>query len=120
MIFGRRAGRHAPEGNASSARWIRLAALSDVRDDRALAVANEHGEFVLAREDDAVYALEDRCTHQAFPLSGGDVEDGEIECPFHGARFELCSGRALGPPAFTPVRTFEVEVRDGSVYVRLD
>ncbi len=81
---------------------------------------SDAGPVVLANVEGTIYALEDRCSHQDYPLSGGDLEDGQIECPFHGARFDACTGRATMLPAVAPVRTFNVEVRDGFVHILLD
>jgi len=100
--------------------WIRVAAAGEVLPDQLKAVETDQGPVLLANVDGQVYALEDRCSHQDYPLSAGELEDGQIECSFHGARFDACSGRATQLPAIAPVRTFEVEVRDGSIYVFLD
>lgn len=105
---------------SSEARWARVASAEDVAPDELTAVSTDRGPVVLARVEDRIYALEDRCSHQDYPLSAGELEDGEVECVFHGARFDLCTGRATRLPAVAPVRTFEVEVRDGGVYLRLE
>ncbi len=101
-------------------RWTKVAAASDVPVDQLKAVQTDRGPVVLANHEGNIYALEDRCSHQDYPLSAGELEDGQVECFFHGARFDVCTGRATQLPAIAPVRTFEVEVRDGSVYIRLD
>lgn len=100
--------------------WIKAAAVEEVPPEGLRAVQTDGGPIVLANVDGHIYALEDRCSHQDYPLSAGEIEDGQIECSFHGARFDVCTGRATQLPAITPVRTFEVEVRDDDVYVLLD
>ena len=100
--------------------WARVATADEVPVDGLRAVSTDKGEFVLANVDGNIYALEDRCSHQDYPLSAGELDGDELECPFHGARFDVCTGRAIQLPAVAPVRTFQVEVRDGDVYVRLD
>lgn len=100
-------------------RWVRVASVGDVPADQLLPVNTDAGPVVLASVDGVIYALEDRCSHQDYPLSAGDLEDGQLECAFHGARFDVRTGRATQLPAVTPVRTFDVEVRDGGVYLRL-
>ena len=69
--------------------------------------------------DGALYALEDRCTHDDGPLAEGDWEpdEGVVVCPRHGARFDIRTGRALTLPAFLPVETFPARVEDGRVKV---
>ena len=67
--------------------------------------------------DGGYYAIEDRCSHDDGPLCEGDREGFEIECPRHGARFDLRSGRVLSLPATEDVETYPVHVRDGEVFV---
>jgi len=64
-------------------------------------------------------ALEDRCSHDDGPLCEGDfdAEEGVAVCPRHGARIEICTGKALSLPAVFPVETFPVTVEDGVVKV---
>lgn len=104
----------------SEPKWARVAAASEVPAGELRAVSTDRGPLVLANVDGDIYALEDRCSHQDYPLSAGELEWDELECPFHGARFNVRNGRAVQLPAITPVRTFPVETRDGHVYVRLD
>jgi 3-phenylpropionate/trans-cinnamate dioxygenase ferredoxin subunit len=68
-----------------------------------------------------LHAIEDRCSHDDGPLCEGDWEPDEcvVVCPRHGSRFELATGRPLSLPAYLPVATFPVSVRDGMVVVEL-
>ena len=67
-----------------------------------------------------ILAIEDVCTHDGAQLTGGVVENCEIICPRHGARFCLRTGEALSPPAYEPAAVFPVQVVEGVVYVRDD
>ena len=70
-----------------------------------------------------LYALEDRCSHDDGPLCEGDFDcdDKVATCPRHGARFDITSGQPLSLPAYLPVDTYPVRVRDddGVVVVEL-
>ncbi|MCK9538355.1 non-heme iron oxygenase ferredoxin subunit [Dokdonella sp.] len=79
--------------------------------DTAIAVFNIEGDL---------YAIEDVCTHDGGELTGGPVEGHEVECPRHGARFDVTTGEALCAPAYEPVARFPVRVEDGVVYTRDD
>lgn len=72
---------------------------------------------VVHADDDNFYAVRDECSHAAVPLSEGEIEGCTLECWLHGSRFDLRTGEPSGPPAFTPVATFPVEIRDGDIYV---
>ena len=69
--------------------------------------------------DGALYALEDRCSHDDGPLCEGefDCTEGVAVCPRHGARFEIATGRALSLPAYIPVATYPVRVRDDGMVI---
>jgi 3-phenylpropionate/trans-cinnamate dioxygenase ferredoxin component len=69
----------------------------------------------------SLYAIEDRCSHDDGPLAEGDWEPDEcvVVCPRHGSRFEIATGRPLTLPAYLPVETFSVSVRDGTVVVEV-
>jgi len=80
-------------------------------DGRRIAVCNVDGEY---------YAVDDVCTHDGGPLGSGKLCDGQIECPRHGARFDVRSGRAVVLPAVLPIRTYALEVAGGEVRVSLE
>ena len=68
---------------------------------------------------DEVFALGDRCSHAEASLAEGLVSAGTVECPRHGAVFDLRSGAALAMPATRPVPAYRVEVEGGEVFVHL-
>jgi 3-phenylpropionate/trans-cinnamate dioxygenase ferredoxin component len=69
--------------------------------------------------DGELFAIDDTCTHQDASLADGWIEGCAVECPLHAACFDLRTGMPSGPPAKRPVRTHEVVVDDGVVYVRV-
>ena len=73
-----------------------------------VAVFNVDGEY---------FAIDDVCTHDGGGLTGGTVEDHQVICPRHGARFCMRTGAALTPPAYEPVRSYPTRVVDGIVEV---
>jgi nitrite reductase/ring-hydroxylating ferredoxin subunit len=83
-----------------------------------LAVTIGPRELLLVRDGDAVRAIDRRCPHESYPLDRGEVRRGEITCPAHGWRFDLASGscRTVG----ADLRSYAVEVRDGTVLVAAD
>lgn len=64
------------------------------------------------------HALENRCTHLDFPLEGGRQIGMNIICRKHGARFDICTGKAVVGPAVDPLRRFPVRVREGRIEVK--
>ena len=99
--------------------WVRVAAAADCPPGQLLGVGAGRERIVLANVEGDFYALLDRCSHQDFPLSDGELDGHRLECIYHGASFDVCTGRAMQLPAIRPVRTFPVEVRDGEVFVEV-
>jgi 3-phenylpropionate/trans-cinnamate dioxygenase ferredoxin component len=100
--------------------WVRLAALSELEVGAGHRVELSDDEAVaLVRTGDQVYALEDCCSHEEYPLSEGWVEDRQIECALHGSRFDLATGHPDVPPAVAPVQVFAVRVDGDDVFVDL-
>ena len=73
----------------------------------------------VALHEGKFYAFEDRCTHDDGPLGDGSLEGCQIECPRHGARFDIRTGRVTRPPAFNPLEIYATEVDQDQVYVEI-
>jgi nitrite reductase/ring-hydroxylating ferredoxin subunit len=98
--------------------WVRVAARADLADGAAFATKLGHRPIALYRLDGEIFALDDVCTHALALLSQGFIEDGAVECPLHGARFDIATGRCLAPPASVDLRSYTVRVEGDDVYVR--
>ncbi|HYV17360.1 MAG TPA: non-heme iron oxygenase ferredoxin subunit [Conexibacter sp.] len=72
--------------------------------------------------DGRLYAIEDRCSHDDGPLAEGpfDLATCTIECPRHGSRFDLKTGKPLTLPAYAPVDTFSVVIDDDLIKLEVD
>jgi 3-phenylpropionate/trans-cinnamate dioxygenase ferredoxin subunit len=66
-----------------------------------------------------LWAIEDVCTHDGGPLAEGELDGTVIECPRHGARFDITTGAVLSMPAVTPVPWYEVRVQGDEVQVKV-
>lgn len=63
------------------------------------------------------FVINDTCSHGEASLSEGDIVDGQVECPWHNARFCIKSGKALTFPAVEPQKTWPVRLVDGDILV---
>jgi 3-phenylpropionate/trans-cinnamate dioxygenase ferredoxin component len=97
--------------------YVRAASLADVPPNTLHQVELGEHKVCLANADGQIYAFGDNCSHRDFPLSSGALEDGTVECAWHGARFEVASGRATRLPAVKPIRTYEVQVEGDDIFV---
>lgn len=98
----------------------RLCALADLKDGEARVFDVDGVELAAARSGTKVFVVENRCSHDDGPLGEGRLVDGEIECPRHGARFDLASGRATRMPAVAPIATYTARIEGEDVLVEID
>lgn len=73
---------------------------------------------LLVRIGDAFFAVEDVCSHDGQPLTDGPLHGQSIECPRHGARFDLRTGRPLCMPAVESIPVYEVLIQGDDVLLR--
>jgi 3-phenylpropionate/trans-cinnamate dioxygenase ferredoxin subunit len=97
--------------------WLAVADADDVLpgeglrveiDDYPIAIWNVNGEY---------YATSDTCTHEESTLTDGDLWDEIVECPLHGAQFNVRTGEVVSLPAVFPIATFPVKEEGGKLYV---
>lgn len=74
--------------------------------------------IVLVRDGERIHAVIDRCSHRDFALSGGDlVAPCILECPWHGARFDVRNGHMVQGPATDDLTTYAVRVVGDEIFV---
>ncbi len=102
------------------AKFVKVARLSELPPGGQLLVTINGQSLALFNVDGTIYAVEDVCTHDGGPLVEGKLDGYEIECPRHGARFDVRTGKALRMPAFEPIDTYQVKVEGEDILVALD
>lgn len=100
--------------------WVNVASADAIPAGKPVHVDLDGTAIAVFRVDDAFYAIEDVCTHDGGMLTGGCVENDQVICPRHGARFSIKTGEALTAPAYEPTATFPVRIENGMVQVRDD
>jgi 3-phenylpropionate/trans-cinnamate dioxygenase ferredoxin subunit len=102
---------------------LQVCKVEDLNSDYPYIANLPSGEEVLLfrLHDGSIQALENRCSHADIPLADGnyDVNKESIECPAHGARFCVRTGRALCMPAVVSVQTFTTEISGDLVFLIL-
>ncbi len=101
------------------ARWLRVAALSDLAATRKHLVAVAGLEILLIHSGGEIYAVRNRCTHLGQSLERGRLMSGQITCPFHNACFDLKTGKAISGPAVTPLQAYAARVENGEIFLDL-
>jgi 3-phenylpropionate/trans-cinnamate dioxygenase ferredoxin subunit len=91
-------------------KWIDAGPAAELGDGQTISIPVGRRIVAVARSGESYFALEDVCT----------IEGMEIICPRHGAHFCLRTGEALTPPAYEPVRVYEMKIEGGHLWVRAD
>ena len=98
--------------------FIKVARVDEIPAGGSKFVEVEMVRVALFNLNGEIYAIEDVCTHDGGPLVEGQVVNGcEVQCPRHGARFDIRSGAALKFPAFEPTRTYAVRIDGQDVWI---
>jgi 3-phenylpropionate/trans-cinnamate dioxygenase ferredoxin subunit len=87
-----------------------VAKASEIPVGQFKAVVVEGRPLLICHTADGFFAIDDTCTHDRGPLADGWLEGNEIECPRHGARFDVKTGQVLCLPAAVPVTSYPVRV----------
>ena len=96
----------------------KVASISEIPSGGRKAVIFDGRSVLLVRVGDDFFAVEDVCSHDGQPLTDGPLHGKSIECPRHGARFDLKTGRPLCMPAVESIPVYEVLVQGEDVLLR--
>ncbi len=99
------------------AEFITVASTAEVPPGERIVVELEDHYIAIFNVDNHLYAIEDLCTHDGGPLAEGTLEGTVIECPRHGAQFDITTGKVLCMPAIMPVPRFDVRVEGDDIQV---
>jgi len=100
--------------------YIKVAELSDIPEAGDLMFVEVDGEPIcLANANGDICAFTDTCTHIGGPLSEGELDDDVITCPWHGAQFNVHTGKVLRGPARQDIQTYEVKIAGEDILVSL-
>ena len=103
-----------------SENWITVADRSLVGRDSVVAVKAGDLDIALYNIEGQFYATSNVCTHAHALLSDGWLDGDVIECPLHGGRFEVKTGKGLGAPITCDLKTFPVRVEGNAIQVNAD
>ena len=91
----------------------------DIEEEGAIQVTVGKTDIAIYRLEGELYASDDICTHAYASLAAGFQEGAEVECPLHEGRFNVKNGRALCAPITEDLKTYEVKVDNGAVFVKV-
>jgi 3-phenylpropionate/trans-cinnamate dioxygenase ferredoxin component len=99
--------------------FIKVAHLDDLEDGDLMAVEVDGEPVCLAKVDGEVFAFTDNCTHISGPLDEGELDGDVLTCPWHGAQFNVRTGKVLRGPARQDIQTYAVRVDNDDILVSI-
>ena len=99
--------------------FVKVARVDEVPEGGVHYVEANGAPIVLCKVEGKVFAVGNLCTHDDGPLGGGTLDDHQIECPRHGARFDIRDGSVVCLPAAVPIPSYPVQVIDGAIWVKV-
>lgn len=101
-------------------RFVEVAKKSEIAERSAKCVEVQGKRIALFNLGGEFYAIDDKCTHRGGPLSQGTLEGEEVECPLHGAHFNIKSGEVTAPPAPKAVNKYTVRVTGDVIEIEVE
>jgi 3-phenylpropionate/trans-cinnamate dioxygenase ferredoxin subunit len=99
--------------------FIAVATVEEVGEGGRMTFDVDGSSIALFNIAGSYFAIADECSHDDYPMAEGEIEGHQIECPRHGARFDLNSGKALTLPAVVDIAAYPVRVDGGQILVGL-
>ena len=99
--------------------FIKVARVDDLEDGELMPVEVDGEPVCLAKVDGEICAFTDDCTHIGGPLNEGELDGEVLTCPWHGAQFNVRTGKVLRGPARQDIQTYPVKIEDNIIFVSL-
>tara|TARA_B100000749_G_C18133128_1_gene344705 strand:+ start:60 stop:365 length:306 start_codon:yes stop_codon:yes gene_type:complete len=99
--------------------FIKLGEISDIPNGTVKLYHVNNREIAICNANGEIYAVDNMCTHEEGSLEEGELENCELECPLHGARFDVRNGEVMQGPAVMPLDTFEVRITNNTIEVKV-
>ena len=98
--------------------FVKIAYINDIQPLQMKIFQFDGEEVCVVNVDGKYYAINNICTHEGGPLADGKLDGYEVECPWHGSKFDVRTGEVTNPPASEPEPTYEVKVDGNNILVR--
>jgi nitrite reductase/ring-hydroxylating ferredoxin subunit len=103
----------------NEAQWVTVAHLPSLPEGEILGVEIGDKSIALYNIDGEIHATDNVCTHAFALLTDGWLDGDCIECPLHAGRFNVKTGKALGPPVDEDIKVFETRIVGSDIQVKL-
>ena len=97
--------------------FVKIAQTGELSPGEMKSVSLGQEDVLLANVDGNFYVIGNTCTHMMGPLAEGELDEDQVQCPLHGAKFSVVTGMVLNPPAGENVPAYEVRISGQDILV---
>ena len=101
----------------SRVKYLEIAPADQLPDGERMFIDVEGKSIVIFNLAGTLFAIGDICSHDNGPVGDGEIEENEIICPRHGARFDIRTGKATSLPAVVDIPSYPVREKDGMIEI---
>jgi glycine betaine catabolism B len=98
--------------------FVKVANTNEIMPSQMKEVEVDGQKILIANVKGKYYAIGSICTHEGGPLADGTLHDFEVECPWHGSKFDVRTGEVTNPPADEPEPSYEIKVEDNQILIK--
>jgi 3-phenylpropionate/trans-cinnamate dioxygenase ferredoxin subunit len=99
--------------------YVKIAETKDVSKNQMRVFNVKEKEVLVVNVEGKFYAFDNHCPHMGYPLFFGSLEGDTLICGFHSAKFNVRTGKSLGPVTSEPLKTCPVKIKNSSVFVEV-
>lgn len=100
-------------------KYVKVANITDLPKNQMRVYDVKGREILVVNVDGELYAVNNQCPHLGYPLFFGSLERDVLTCGFHDAKFNVRTGKSIGPVMGKSLRTFQVKIRDSSIFIEV-
>lgn len=97
--------------------YVKIAETKAVSENQMQVFSVKGKEVLVVNVEGKFYAFENRCPHMGYPLFFGSLQGDTLTCGFHSAKFNVRTGKSLGPVTSEPLKTFPVKIQNSSIFI---
>jgi nitrite reductase/ring-hydroxylating ferredoxin subunit len=105
-------------GMEMSEGYVKVGQVADFPDGSLKKVAVAGEDVLVSNVHGELYAIANTCTHRGGPLNDGELEGSTVICPWHGGRFDVTTGKVIGPPPMKNETSFDVRIQGSDVLLK--
>ena len=99
--------------------WVEVCLTTDIDEEDLITWEHNGHLYAIYNVKSDFFATDGMCTHEQQSLEEGLVIDCVIECPLHGGRFDICTGKAISAPVYEDLQTYPIRIEENKIFLKV-